>query len=59
MRKDVATAEALAEELDLDAPWLRACSDLLARAAQALGEGADHTAAFAFLERELTRRSGE
>jgi 3-hydroxyisobutyrate dehydrogenase len=57
MRKDVGTAEALAEELGLDAPWLRACSALLGRAAGALDEGADHTAAFAFLERELTGRS--
>jgi len=59
MRKDVGTAEALAEELGLDAPWLRACSALLDRAAGALGQGADHTAAFAFLERQLTGRSGE
>jgi 3-hydroxyisobutyrate dehydrogenase len=59
MRKDVGTAEALAEELGLDAPWLGACSALLGRAAAALDEGADHTAAFAFLERELTGRAGE
>ena len=54
MVKDVGTARELARELALEAPWLEACRDLLGEAAQALGPGADHTAAFAFLEERLT-----
>ena len=53
--KDVTTAQDLATELALDAPWLKTCRALLDQAAQALDPGADHTAAFAFLERRLTR----
>ncbi len=47
-------AEALAAELGLDAPWLEACGALLDQAAGELGPEADHTAAFAYLERRLT-----
>jgi 3-hydroxyisobutyrate dehydrogenase len=54
--KDVGTAEDLATDLALDAPWLKTCRDLLDQAAQALDPGADHTAAFAFLEQRLTGR---
>ena len=54
MRKDVGMAKSLAEEIGLDAPWLRACSALLDEATQGLEAGADHTAAFAYLERRLT-----
>jgi 3-hydroxyisobutyrate dehydrogenase len=54
--KDVTTAEDLATDLALDAPWLKTCRDLLDQAAQALEPGSDHTAAFAFLEQRLTRR---
>jgi 3-hydroxyisobutyrate dehydrogenase len=54
--KDVGTAEDLATELDLDAPWLKTCRDLLDQATQALDPGADHTAAFAFLEERLIGR---
>jgi len=53
--KDVTTAQDLATELALDAPWLKTCRALLDQAAQALDPGADHTAAFAFLEQRLTR----
>lgn len=52
--KDVGMAEALAAELGLDAPWLEACGALLDQAAGELGPEADHTAAFAYLERRLT-----
>ena len=54
MRKDVGMAASLAEELGLDAPWLKSCSALLVEAAEALEAGADHTAAFAYMERRLT-----
>jgi 3-hydroxyisobutyrate dehydrogenase len=54
--KDVTTAQDLATDLALDAPWLRTCRDLLDQAARTLEPGADHTAAFAFLEQRLTRR---
>ncbi len=54
MRKDVGMAASLAEEIGLDAPWLGACGALLDAATQALETGADHTAAFAYLERRLT-----
>ena len=57
LRKDVGMAGALAAELELDAPWLQACSALLDQAAKGLGAGADHTAAFAYLERRLTGRT--
>ncbi len=55
MRKDVGMAKALAEALGLQAPWLRACGSLLDAATEDLEAGADHTAAFAYLERRLTR----
>ena len=54
MVKDVGMARDLARELALDAPWLEACRELLGEAARALGPGADHTAAFTFLEERLT-----
>ncbi len=54
LRKDVGMAQDLAGELALDAPWLRACRGLLDEAAGVLGETADHTEAFLFLERRLT-----
>ena len=54
MVKDVGMARDLARELALEAPWLEACRELLGEAAQALGPGADHTSAFAFLEERLT-----
>lgn len=53
MCKDVGIAHGLADTLALDAPWLAACEALLAEAADALGTGADHTEAFAFLEWRL------
>ena len=46
-------ARGLARDLNLEAPWLEACRALLEEAAEALGPGADHTAAFAFLEDRL------
>jgi 3-hydroxyisobutyrate dehydrogenase len=52
--KDVGTAQDLATDLALDAPWLKTCRDLLDQAAQALDPGADHTATFAFLEQRLS-----
>jgi 3-hydroxyisobutyrate dehydrogenase len=52
--KDVGTAEDLATDLDLDAPWLKTCRDLLDQAAQTLDPGVDHTAAYAFLEQRLS-----
>ncbi len=58
MRKDVGMAADLSVELGLDAPWLRACGELLEQATQGLNAGADHTAAFAYLERRLTRSKG-
>ena len=54
MRKDVGMAASLAGDLDLTAPWLQACRDLLNQAAEALPDGADHTEAFAYLERRLS-----
>jgi 3-hydroxyisobutyrate dehydrogenase len=54
--KDVTTAEDLATDLALDAPWLKTCRALLDQATQALDPGADHTAAFAFLEQRLIGR---
>ncbi|MDH3596711.1 MAG: NAD(P)-dependent oxidoreductase [Rhodospirillales bacterium] len=54
MRKDVGMAKTLAEDIGLDAPWLRACCALLDEATRGLEAGADHTAAFAYLERRLT-----
>ncbi len=54
MRKDVGIARDLATGLDLDAPWLQGCAALLDRASKALGPGADHTAAFAYLEDRLS-----
>ena len=56
MRKDVGIARGLAGDLALDAPWLQACEDLLDRAAQTLGPGADHTAVLAYLEARLAAR---
>ena len=56
--KDVGIAQGLATELALDAPWLKACEDILDQAARALGPGADHTAAFAFLEERLIGGDG-
>ena len=53
LRKDVGMAQDLAGELALDAPWLQACKGLLDEAAGVLGETADHTEAFLFLERRL------
>ncbi len=53
LRKDVGMAQDLAGELALDAPWLQACKGLLDEAAGVLGETADHTEAFVFLERRL------
>ncbi|MDJ0942716.1 MAG: NAD(P)-dependent oxidoreductase [Kiloniellales bacterium] len=53
LRKDVGMAQDLAAGLELDAPWLQACQGLLDEAAAALGESADHTEAFVFLERRL------
>ncbi len=58
LRKDVGMARDLAGELSLDAPWLRACEGLLDEAAAALGETADHTEAFVFLERRLAGEAG-
>ncbi len=54
MCKDVGIAHDLADGLDLDAPWLKGCADLLDQASRALGAGADHTAAFAYLEERLS-----
>ncbi len=51
--KDLEIAQNLARELALDAPWLKACEELLDQAALALGPEVDHTAAFAFLEERL------
>ena len=53
LRKDVGLARSLAADLDLEAPWLTGCEALLEEAAVALGPDADHTEAFAFLERRL------
>ncbi len=58
MRKDVGIARDLAAGLDLDAPWLMGCAALLEDAARALGPGADHTAAFAYLEDRLGGAGG-
>ena len=55
LRKDVGMANSLAEKIGLDAPWLWACGSLLDEATQGLEAGADHTAAFAYLERRLTK----
>ncbi len=59
LRKDVGMARDLAAGLELDAPWLRACEDLLEQATRALGGAADHTEAFVFLERRLAGEAGE
>jgi len=53
MTKDVGIARDLAAGLDLDAPWLEGCKNLLDQASRALGPGADHTATFAYLEQRL------
>jgi 3-hydroxyisobutyrate dehydrogenase len=54
MRKDVGMAKTLAEDIGLDTPWLQACCALLDEATRGLEAGADHTAAFAYLEQRLT-----
>jgi len=53
MLKDVGMAHDLARALHLNAPWLAGCKDLLAEASEALGPGADHTAALSYLEKRL------
>ncbi len=58
MKKDVGIARDLAAGLDLDAPWLAGCAALLEEASGALGPGADHTAAFAYLEQRLGGAGG-
>jgi len=58
LRKDVGMARELAGELALDAPWLQSCKALLDEAAGALGDTADHTEAFVFLERRLAGEAG-
>lgn len=50
MAKDVRTAQHLAEELGVPAPLGQACADVWDRAAQALGDTADHTAVGKFIE---------
>ena len=58
MCKDVGIARDLAAALALDAPGLRATKETLDRAATALGPGADHTAAYAYLEQRLRAKPG-
>ena len=50
MAKDLTLARKLAEDMQIDAKGLQACQELYARAAQALGEGADHTEVIRLLE---------
>jgi len=50
MNKDVGMAASLAKELGIKADELAFCAELLAKAAKALGPGADHTAIMKFLE---------
>ncbi len=61
MVKDVNAARDLARGLGVPAPELEDVSALLARAAQALGKGADHTAIFSYLESlgEGGKRAGD
>ncbi|WP_099866411.1 NAD(P)-dependent oxidoreductase [Pararhizobium haloflavum] len=51
MAKDVGTAADLADALDLPMPGLHDASDLWKRASEALGQGADHTEIYRFLDR--------
>lgn len=57
MAKDVGMARDLATELGLDAPTLQFCADLLDRTLDARGNAADHTEAFAYMERQMTKRT--
>lgn len=50
MEKDVGMAQTLAEELGISAEQLGLVSDMLAAASRHLGEGADHTALYKFVE---------
>jgi 3-hydroxyisobutyrate dehydrogenase len=49
MAKDLRTADDLARQIDVPAPFSHACSALWARALDALGSEADHTAIDAFV----------
>lgn len=51
MAKDIRTAAELAERLDQPAPGIAAAADLWARAAEALGNGTDHTSIYTYLAR--------
>lgn len=51
MAKDIRTAKHLADELGVAAPLGDACANLWDRAAQTLGEGADHTAVALFIDK--------
>lgn len=50
MAKDLTLARQLAEDMNVDAKGLDAIQDLYARAAEKLGEGADHTAIIRMFE---------
>lgn len=53
MHKDVGMARDLAAKLGLDAPTLAACSARLGEALAQLGDNADHTEAFRYVETRL------
>jgi 3-hydroxyisobutyrate dehydrogenase len=55
MAKDLRTADDLARQLDVPAPFSQICADLWAEAVEALGPQADHTAIDQFLERAAKR----
>ena len=50
MAKDLTLARRLSEDMGVDAAGLQACQRLFARAAERLGEGADHTEIIRLLE---------
>jgi 3-hydroxyisobutyrate dehydrogenase len=58
MNKDVAIARDLAAALDIPAPILEHVSDILNDALDALGDEADHTELYRYVE-ELSMKGGE
>ncbi len=56
MRKDLAAAADLAEDLDLAMPTLRQTAELWRDAQADLGKGRDHTEVFRYLERQTEKK---
>ncbi len=52
MAKDLTLARRLAKDMEIAAAGLQACQELFARAAETLGEGADHTEVIKLFEKD-------